>query len=110
MKLLDKIEVLQELAKAANMNAMYIGGWNNYDYKLMPDVTKAAPYLQYPDVAQTFADGEAWLLFDSEEEMWQHYEMTVGDDGPTKLNSYNGRVRVYAITCNSNGELGAENT
>ena len=36
--------------------------------------------------------------------------MTVGDDGPTKDNSYTGMARVYAVTISNKGELLTENT
>lgn len=59
---------------------------------------------------QAISDGQAFLLFDSEEECEKYYNLTVGDDGPTELNSYNGKVRVYALTCDDKGQLRNENT
>ena len=50
------------------------------------------------------------LTFDTEKEMEKHYDLTVGDDGPTKYNSYDGECRVYALTCSNTGELLTENT
>jgi len=38
------------------------------------------------------------------------YYRTVGDDGPTKLNDYNGPCRIYALTCDPFGQLLNENT
>jgi hypothetical protein len=35
---------------------------------------------------------------------------TVGDDGPTAANPYNGPVRVYACVCDGNGRITSENT
>lgn len=53
---------------------------------------------------------DMFFLFDTQEEMERHYEMIVGDDGPTSLNPYDGKVRVYALTCDNRGHCRNENT
>ncbi len=81
------------------------------------ELAKAAPYLrafedglEHGDVmGQTIADELGVMIFDTAEEMDQHYNQTVGDDGPTELNKYDGPVRVYALTCGPEG-LRNENT
>lgn len=73
------------------------------------EVLKAAPYLTLQEHSQIMVDGCAVLEFETEEEMWQHYHLTIGDDGPTKENPYNGPAKVNALTC-VDGELMAENT
>jgi len=55
-------------------------------------------------------EGELFLFFADEEKCRFVYEGIVGDDGPTKRNSYNGLVRVHAVTCDSEGHLRSENT
>ena len=55
-------------------------------------------------------DGSAFLLFDTEAEMLDAYDDIVGDDGPTKRNSYSGPVRVYALTFGPHGDSMNENT
>ena len=62
------------------------------------------------DIGNILSDQYGFLLFDTKEEMVLHYNLTVGDDGPTKLNKYNGKLGVYALTCNNDGELQTENT
>lgn len=68
---------------------------------------KAAPYLA--NNYQVLADGSGYLVFDTEPAMNAYYNLTVGDDGPTKRNPYNGPARVYALTCGPGGTLN-ENT
>ena len=80
---------------------------NYYD-----EVIHAAPYLQAIDDAfesnndalgEILSDEGGVLIFDTEEEMNQFYRQTVGDDGPTELNKYDGPARVYALTCGPEG-------
>lgn len=70
---------------------------------------QAAPYLKDlpPQVAIA---GSVFLFFDSEAEARAVYEQTVGKDGPTKTNPYNGPVQVYALLCSDLGSLVTENT
>lgn len=107
MRILNEMEVLQELAKALNKPCMYISNLDNPNWK---EVERAAPYLKFSLHGQCFIENHAILIFDDETEMETVYKLTVGDDGPTELNRYNGDVRVYAITCSANGELLNENT
>jgi len=106
---------MQELAKALNKPCMYITlDWFRSDGTTgdPKEILKAAPYLDCDDNdhMQALSDGMAILVFDSEEEMEDHYQQTVGDDGPTEKNPYNGPGRVYALTCTASGELQNENT
>ena len=107
MKILDKAGVLSVMCKLFEKYGMYISFVDD-DEPL--EVCKAAPYLDFDEHHQVFIDSCAWLLFDTEEDMLECYERTVGDDGPTKLNLYTGEARVYAITCSPTGELWNENT
>ena len=65
--------------------------------------------VMYNDT-QCIMDGYAVFLFDSEDEMLEAYEDIVGDDGPTARNSYDGPVRIYALTCSNEGVTLNENT
>lgn len=76
----------------------------------LSNLPKAAPYLDIAKHMQIMADGTGYMLFDSEEEMDHIYYQTVGDDGPTKLNPYNGSIKIYALTCNPDGQTMNENT
>ena len=111
MIILDHVLTLQTLAAATGKHAMYINiTWPaNDDVATSIDhVITAAPYLK--DKGQVLIDNSAFILFDDEDEMRQCYQSTVGDDGPTKLNPYNGPACVYALTCRPNGDLDTENT
>ena len=74
-----------------------------------PDNETILAYEEYGHHTQVLADGEAWLFFETEQEMYTHYCLTVGDDG-SKINLYQGDVRVYACTCNPEGKILTENT
>lgn len=106
MKILDALGVFTELCKQSKKYGVYISFADEED---PAEITKAAPYLDFDKHYQVLMDGRGWLLFDTEEEMLNCYERTVGDDGPTELNPYDGKVRVYALTCSPTGELWNEN-
>jgi hypothetical protein len=112
MKLLTDIELAQLTAKTLGKPIIYISGFGGEN---VAEDVKAAPYLanwqnDNENMAQLLCDGSGFILCDNEEEMWHYYKLTVGDDGPTKLNPYIGPARVYALTIHANGEMGTENT
>jgi len=80
------------------------------------EIAKAAPYLgeesdlDIGDRLTILGEGQGTLLFDTYAEMRRHFNMTVGDDGPTSTNSYDGEARVYALTCSPTEGLQTENT
>jgi hypothetical protein len=104
MKIYNTIGLMQEYARIAGKFCMYISWVGQND---SVEIVKAAPYM---DADELCVSSRALLVFDTEKEMYSHYDMTVGDNGPTNYNSYNGTARVYAVTCNNKGELGTENT
>ena len=80
----------------------------------LDELILAAPVLKSEsvdihDVMQIVTDGQGAILFDNEKEMNEVYQTCVGDNGPTEVNSYDGPVRVYALTCGPDGFLN-ENT
>lgn len=104
-------DLLETLAKHTGKWCMYI----SFDPSNMDEVIKAAPYLtpaadNLGTAIQILCDGCGFLSFDTEEEMERHYKLTVGDDGPTSANGYAGPCRVYALTCNPQGQCMNENT
>jgi hypothetical protein len=111
---LDSSEAFFALCKASGKWGLLIS------FHLDPDMDdsygqllKAAPYLDPERDFQVMADGFGIMLFDTESEMEVFYNLTVGDDGPTSSNSYNPGaegVRVYALTCNPEGQCHNENT
>lgn len=111
MEVLDQVKTLQALCKALGKYGVHIfisemgdvsTGWS--------EILKAAPYLELGKHGQLLCDRQGFLLFDSLKEMEEVFWQTVGDDGPTPANPYNGPARVYAITCSPEGELMNENT
>lgn len=107
MKILSNMEILPTLCKAKKKFGMHINFCEDQSWS---ETRKAAPYLDLSINHQIFIDGHAWLLFDSEEEMITYYNQTVGDDGPTVSNKYEGKATVYALTCSPTGGLLNENT
>ena len=106
MEKLSGFDVEMRLCKAEGKWGMIITfdpdfGWD--------EIRKAAPFLDEYDL-QIYLDGAGFFLFDSQEECEEHYDMVVGDDGPTRLNDYNGQCRVYALTISSDGQPMNENT
>jgi len=77
----------------------------------LDELILAAPVLKSKsyEVMHIVADGQGAILFDNEKEMNEVYQTCVGDNGPTEVNSYDGPVRVYALTCGPDGFLN-ENT
>lgn len=94
MKIYNKTGVLMTLCKEANKYGIYISFSDEEDYgRIIAD----APYLA-GDHDQVINDCEAWLLFDTKEEMNNCYNQTEKDGC------------VYALTCNSLGQIENENT
>lgn len=81
-----------------------------YPENLVEEYKRALPYLDFNAHGQLLLNGYGILMFESEEEMNHHYNLTIGDDGPTELNPYAGPINVYALTCNARGQLLSENT
>ena len=108
MELLTQTQLMQEYAKKSSRFCMYIS-WN--EELSFEELIKAAPYLKdYEDAILGDIDAFIFLTFDTEEEMDIYYDLTIGDDGATKSNPYNGPVRVYTLTPSNEGELWNENT
>ena len=106
---LSHTDTLKTLAKLLGKPCMYIIGWDNPNYPYV-GAYEAAPYMAEDGFNQMLCDGSGFLVFDSEEEMYRYYDQTVGDDGPTKSNPYDGPVRIYALTCGADGQTQSENT
>lgn len=116
MKKLSLMKTIEYFCKQQKVWGVYIS------YALQPDgedsdswikneeeLYKAAPYLNRDKDYQLIFDEGGFILCDSEEEAFNVFDQTVGDDGPTKLNKYNGPMRVYAIVAGPRG-FETENT
>jgi hypothetical protein len=113
MKVLDMHEALSALCKATGKPGMFLAfPWNNavWPFTEIGEIIKAAPFLTVEDHLQVLSDGYAFILCDTIAERDDLYEQVVGDDGPTRSNAYSGPARVYALTCDANGEFLNENT
>lgn len=106
MEVLNMIELMEKYCAHTNTWGIYISTQNNVGIE---ELKKAIPYLQFDELV-FLVGGRLVLSFDTEAEMLECYNQTVGDDGPTKTNTYNGPVRVYAVTCNNKGVIQNENT
>lgn len=104
--------LMEEYCRITGKYAMYISFcWLDADPELavpVEELEKAAPYLATQDenedgMMEILGDEQGVLIFDTEEEMDHYYNLTVGDDGPTSLNPYDGKARVYALTCGPEG-------
>lgn len=118
MRPLSMIDMMREYCRISGKYAMLltftmpeaseIDAW-------FPEIYKAAPYLkgrtlgERSDFLDIITNEQGVLVFDTKEEMDRYYDQTVGDDGPTKLNPYDGPGRVGALTCGPRGLIN-ENT
>jgi len=105
--------ILVYVCKATGKWGLYI----SFDACLAnEEIVKAAPYLgdesdlDIVDRLTILGNGYGTLLFDTSAKMRRYFDMTVGDDGPTKDNPYDGKARVYALTCSPTEGLQTENT
>lgn len=123
MQVLDQIATFCLLCKTTKKWGLYFSFPSRANIGFDEELS-AAPYLE-PDWGltdlsrqkvennnkiQCLLEGGGIILCDSEKEMERLYYLTVGDDGPTKYNSYSGPVRAYALTCDPNGQTLNENT
>ena len=72
----------------------------------------AAPWVPDDCWVQTevLLNGRAFVLFETELEARVAFESTVGDDGPTERNPYDGPYKVYALLASPEAGALTENT
>lgn len=105
MVIYDIISLLQEHARVADKYCMYISWLGCND---PTELVKAAPYMKdEEDILYILS--ETVLVFDTAEEAYSHYNVTVGANGPTEYNDYDGPARIYALMCSNIGEIIKEN-
>src|SRR5688572_20822453 len=123
MKILTVLELAQETAKLFNKPILYISGvdyWQEDTQEIVIDERgrfKAAPYLNMLEHGQIFADGNGFIICDSEDELYYYYDLTYGDDGITESGRiarekdgypiYEGTHKIYALTISEKGEFGS---
>lgn len=81
---------------------------DDFDY-WVPELQMAAPYLSGPEATMLFIEGRLTLRCHTIDRMETMLNQTVGHDGPTALNDYEGNARIYACSV-ANGEARNENT
>jgi hypothetical protein len=105
------------LAKALKKWVLYVGpvyhaeGFEQYEERYdFQEARKALGNLDKQENLGTICIDGATVICDSEEECDRLYNNIVGDDGPTKTNSYNGPYKAYALTFDPSGRAMNENT
>jgi len=103
--------ILHIVCRAEQKWGMYLSCNGTVD-----EIFCAAPWLKKGSTSERYqgmqlaSDGRGIVLFDTEEEMGEAFEATVGDSGPTKSNTYPGPGSVYALTCDPHGQIRNANT
>lgn len=113
MKTLSEFDTLQQLCKGSGKWGLLLNIWIKEECdNPYTEAIKAAPYLADDiDGVGFIVNGGGYLLCDSKEEAYKLFYQTVGDDGPTKYNSYNGSMcKIYACLCDDKGQILTENT
>lgn len=115
---MNRVEILQQLCKTTNSWGLYL--LVNTEHN-MPgaslaeknaETVKAAPYLKIvgEHLFSGYNDESMWILCDSAEECYTLFNQTVGDEGPTATNPYEGPGNVFAMIISNSGRIVAENT
>lgn len=117
---LNKSDVLKLMCKTTGKWGMMVSfdDWADIGFEYYQELVKAAPWLDYRNDAQILVDGVGFVLADTEKELYDLFYQTVGDDGPYTqdqnpngpANNYDGPQKIYALTCNPQGQLETENT
>ena len=104
-------QLMQLVAKTIDKPCIFLSFQFMNEDAGIDEMIKAAPYLNWDNHVQHIMYVVAVIICEDYDEMQRLYWMTVGDDGPTKTNKYDGKkARVYALTCNAQGGLENENT
>lgn len=69
------------------------------------ELFKACPFLTREFISEASPQTHLTFYFNTEKELYSYFDQVVGDEGPTKLNPYNGPCLVYALTCDNEGNL-----
>lgn len=109
-----QVELFQDYCKNNKKWGLYLGiGFKSMSpsaeaIEETEEILKAAPYLK--DFMTIVWDYGGFIVCDTEEEMKTLFNQTVGPNGPTSINPYDGPASVYALTISNGGTLLNENT
>ena len=118
-KIYTDLETLQALCKYSKKFGLMVSfdtepadgmSWDEYFPGIKSASNGRIDWDANEDQHQLVIEGLGWALFESEEDLYDAYYDFVGDDGPTKRNSYDGPIKIFAATCSDEGELWSENT
>ena len=124
INILNILDLVRAHTRATGKPVLYLS--NHFPNEIDPAPTftndekqdlLAAPSLQF---VEALDDDSIYLVCDSDEHMYELYDLTHGDDGLTQRGRevrerlgyplYEGEHRIYAMTINSKGEIESENT
>lgn len=105
----DSVSLFKEFCRVTKRWGLYLS-WGTPPGVTDDEVLKAAPYLAEHRNTQAFFSKNAFVTFGTMAELYECYQSTVGDDGPTPTNRYFGPARVYALTIGPDGRAMDENT
>lgn len=107
---LDHVAVIEAAVRSVGAWCLYLSVSSSADDT--DDIACAAPYLDSIDGEAWFrlSTGEPLYVFGEEADLRRMFEATVGDDGPTATNRYDGPARVYAMLVSPTDGVMTENT
>lgn len=114
MKTLTKFDLLENYTKSSGKYVVMLSCSNTDDDFVntcpLAQLRKAVPMItDSGDIVNLFTGGTLFFEFDYNDAATDFFDTVVGDDGPTRLNSYNGPARVFACLSGPNGLI-TENT
>jgi len=99
--------IVEMLAKAKQTNVLLLSTSDKID--LYTGKSSPVSYLNIEQRAQLLLDGHLFLLIPDVDYAMKLLRQTVGDDGPTELNPYDGPHKVYGFLAGPEGGI-SENT
>lgn len=108
MKTLTKFNLLENYTTVSGKYVVMLS-CSNLDV-CTDELKKAVPMItDYGDIVNLLTGDTLFFEFDYNDAAIDFFDTVIGDDGPTRLNSYNGPARVFACLSGPNGLI-TENT
>lgn len=114
MEIYSDFDLLEKYTKSSGKYIVMLSCSNFEDDFIGTDafsqLKKAVPMItDYGELVKLFTGDTLFVEFDNSDAARDFFDTVVGDDGPTRLNSYNGPARVFACLSGPNGLI-TENT